>query len=111
LAIKEVAVTRRKLLVGAAASLLCAPAIVRAGSLMAVRGVIVPVQPIYWGFIDRLRFDWLWRSGQMLVPPVGWTPPPYPPRLSETPAAGDTGHSQVLDSTGIGGREGGQGVC
>jgi hypothetical protein len=82
--------TRRKLLIGASASLLCAPAIVRASSLMAIRGVIVPVQPIYYGFVDRLRFDWLWRSGQMLVPPVGWTPPPYPPRWSKTPTAGDT---------------------
>jgi hypothetical protein len=78
--------TRRKLLIGASASLLCAPAIVRAGSLMAVRGVILPVQTNYYGFVDRLRFDLLWRSGQMLVPPVGWTPPPYPLPGSKAPA-------------------------
>jgi len=90
--------TRRKLLIGASASLLCAPAIVRASSLMAVRGVIVPVQTNYYGFVDRLRFDWLWRSGQMRVLPVGWEPSPYPPRESKTPASANTGRSEVLDS-------------
>ena len=47
-------ITRRKLLIGAAASLLCAPAIVRIGSLMPVRGIIFPIQRNYYGFLERL---------------------------------------------------------
>src|SRR5271167_1990963 len=47
-------ISRRKLLIGAAASLLCAPAIVRIGSLMPVRGIIFPIHRNYYGFLDRL---------------------------------------------------------
>jgi hypothetical protein len=46
--------TRRKLLIGVAASLLCTPAIVRVGSLMPVRGIILPIQRNYYGFLERL---------------------------------------------------------
>src|SRR5271169_2448575 len=46
--------TRRKLLIGAAASLLCAPAIVRVGSLMPLRGIIIPTDRHYFGFLERL---------------------------------------------------------
>ena len=46
--------TRRKFLIGAAASLLCAPAIVRVGSLMPLRGVIFPTDRHCFGFLDRL---------------------------------------------------------
>ncbi len=46
--------TRRKLLIGAAASLLCAPAIVRVGSLMPVRGIIFPTERYHFGFVERL---------------------------------------------------------
>jgi hypothetical protein len=45
-------VTRRNFLVGASASLLSAPAVVRAASLMPVRNIII--DPPYWGFVDRL---------------------------------------------------------
>src|SRR5208337_946495 len=47
-------ISRRKLLIGAAASLLCAPAIVRVGSLMPVRGIVLPTERCYFGFVDRL---------------------------------------------------------
>src|SRR5271156_4466716 len=46
--------TRRELLIGAAASLLCAPAIVRVGSLMPVRGFVFPTERHYFGFVERL---------------------------------------------------------
>jgi hypothetical protein len=46
--------TRRSILIGAAASLLSAPAIVRASNLMPVRRVSFPYGPQYAGFVDRL---------------------------------------------------------
>lgn len=54
--------TRRTLLIGAGASLLCAPAVVRAASIMPVRQVIVSSPRPYAGFADRLFFDALDRS-------------------------------------------------
>ena len=42
----------------AAAGLMLAPTVVRAGSLMRLRGdvvVVPPVEPVYLGFVDRLR--------------------------------------------------------
>jgi hypothetical protein len=47
-------VTRRSIFIGAAASLLCAPAIVRAANLMPVRRLPFPFGPQYAGFVDRL---------------------------------------------------------
>jgi hypothetical protein len=47
-------ITRRSIFVGAAASLLCAPAIVRAANLMPVRRLSFPYGPQYAGFVDRL---------------------------------------------------------
>ena len=44
--------TRRNILIGAAASLICAPAIVRAASLMPVRGL--PLQFLNPEFLDPL---------------------------------------------------------
>ena len=44
--------TRRNILIGAAASLICAPAIVRAASLMPVRGL--PLQFLNLEFLDPL---------------------------------------------------------
>jgi len=44
--------TRRSILIGAAASLICAPAIVRAASLMPVRGL--PLQFLNPEFLNRL---------------------------------------------------------
>jgi hypothetical protein len=49
-------ITRRAIFVGAAASLLCAPAIVRFTSLMPVRRLPPPFGPQYAGFVDRLYF-------------------------------------------------------
>src|SRR4051794_19534857 len=48
--------TRRRIFIGGIASVICAPAIVRAESLMPIRALIVPMQPIHAGFIERLRF-------------------------------------------------------
>ena len=56
-------ITRRNCLIGASAALIGAPAIVRAGNVMAIRGV--PVQRAYYGFCDRLRIDCLYRSGKL----------------------------------------------
>ena len=47
-------ITRRSLFVGAAASLLCAPAIVRAANLMPVRRLPFPFGPQYAGYLERL---------------------------------------------------------
>jgi hypothetical protein len=47
-------ITRRSIFIGAAASLLCAPAIVRAANLMPVRRLPFPYGPQYAGFVDRL---------------------------------------------------------
>jgi hypothetical protein len=66
--------TRRSIFVGAAVSLICAPSIVRATSLMQVRGLILPIErplPIgrqYAGFCERLMYQSLesnLRAGRM----------------------------------------------
>ena len=60
--------TRRSIFVGAAVSLLCAPAIVRATSLMPVRRLRGPIGPQYAGFCERLMYQSLdsnLRAGQM----------------------------------------------
>src|ERR1700676_5001468 len=56
--------TRRSLFIGAAASLLCAPAIVRATNLMPVRRLPFPYGPQYAGYVDRLFFHSLESSLQ-----------------------------------------------
>lgn len=58
-------IARRTFFIGASATLVCAPAIVRAASLMPVRGIIVPVQQNYYGFVYRLWIDSLYRSGKL----------------------------------------------
>jgi hypothetical protein len=64
-------IDRRDFLICASATLICAPAVVRAESLMPVRGVILPVQSIvpvrsnYYGFCDRLWIDSRYRSGEL----------------------------------------------
>jgi hypothetical protein len=50
-------ITRRSIFIGAAASLLCAPAIVRAASLMPLRGLRVPIGPQSAGFCERLMYQ------------------------------------------------------
>jgi hypothetical protein len=58
-------ITRRSIFIGAAASLICTPALVRAASLMPIRRVIVatnpinPKKPIYLGFAGALRLHWM----------------------------------------------------
>ena len=49
-------ITRRGIFIGAAASLICAPAIVRATSLMPVRRLPPPFGPQYAGFCERLMY-------------------------------------------------------
>jgi hypothetical protein len=45
---------RRSIIIGAAASLICAPAIVRAASLMPIRGVVFSPEMCHFGFVERL---------------------------------------------------------
>ena len=45
--------TRRSIFIGAAVSLICAPAIVRAASLRPVRGIVFP-EMHQFGFVERL---------------------------------------------------------
>ncbi len=60
----QIALSRRRVLIGAASSLLCVPAIVRATSLMSVRGLIMPINILepplsdtpQEGFVHRLLF-------------------------------------------------------
>ena len=52
-------ITRRSIFIGAAASLICAPAIVRVTSLMPVRRLPPPFGPQYAGFVERLYFHTL----------------------------------------------------
>jgi hypothetical protein len=71
-------ISRRDCLIGASAALMTAPAIVRAGSLMPVRSVIIPSGCNYYGFVsndrscygfcDRLAIDWRYRSGALRGP-------------------------------------------
>jgi hypothetical protein len=49
----------RRSIIGVAASLLCAPAIVRFTNLMPVRRLPFPYGPQYAGFVERLRFHFL----------------------------------------------------
>jgi hypothetical protein len=50
------AALRRRFVLSAAASLVCAPAIVRAASLMPVRALILPVVRQWAGFVERILF-------------------------------------------------------
>jgi hypothetical protein len=61
-------ITRRSIFIGAAVSLICAPAIVRATSLMPVRRLLLPFGPQYAGFVERLMYQSLdsnLRAGRM----------------------------------------------
>jgi hypothetical protein len=50
-------ITRRSIVIGAAASLMCAPAIVRAASLTPVRCLRGPIGPRYAGLCQRLMYQ------------------------------------------------------
>jgi hypothetical protein len=56
--------TRRRIVIGAAVSLICAPAIVRATNLMPVRRLPFPYGPQYAGFVDRIYLHALERGLQ-----------------------------------------------
>jgi hypothetical protein len=61
-------IIRRNILIGAAASLICAPAIVRVASLMPVRRLPRPFGPQHAGFVERLMYQSLasnLRTGRM----------------------------------------------
>jgi hypothetical protein len=47
-------ITRRSFFGNATSAIFCAPAIVRAGALMPLRGIVFPIEPNYFGFVDRL---------------------------------------------------------
>jgi hypothetical protein len=68
--LSEKIITRRGFLISATTSLVFAPAVVRTENLMACRGFIVPVQHNHFGFVDRLRIDFLYRSGQLQGAPL-----------------------------------------
>jgi hypothetical protein len=75
-------ITRRSIFICAAASLLCAPAIVRAANLMPVRRLPFPFGPQYAGFVERLYLHALegslqagLRAGQTSIELCGRTIP------------------------------------
>jgi hypothetical protein len=47
-------IVRRNFLIGVAASLVCAPAVIRASSLMPVRSFAPLVERAHYGFVERL---------------------------------------------------------
>ena len=46
-------ITRRNVLIGASATLVCAPAVIRVAGLMPIRRIILPTAH-YYGFVERL---------------------------------------------------------
>ena len=63
---------RRKFLIGISAAVVSAPAIVRVGSLMPVRGIVMPVHKNYYqhyGFCDRLWLNGVMKVENCEVPP------------------------------------------
>jgi hypothetical protein len=61
-------ITRRSILIGAAATLFCGPAIVRASNLMPVRCLPFPFGRQYAGFVERLYFHTLERRLEAALP-------------------------------------------
>ncbi len=59
---------RREFLIGISAALVSAPAIVRVGSLMPVRGIVMPLQDNYYDFCDRLWIKSRYESGELRGP-------------------------------------------
>jgi hypothetical protein len=70
-------ITRRRFILAASASVICAPAIVRAASLMPVRA-IRPIGPQYYGWVERVFIHCL------------------TPHLSELSRAGLSAFNQLL---------------
>jgi hypothetical protein len=68
-ATKEVfMIPRRKFLIDIFAATVSAPAIVRVGSLMPVRGIVMPRQKNYYGFCDRLWVKSRYESEELRGP-------------------------------------------
>jgi hypothetical protein len=70
---------RRRFLIGAAATLICAPAIVRLTSLMPIRAVLIRSAPISddkltAGFVERLKFAWCCNALRGGTLPQTWDP-------------------------------------
>ncbi len=59
---------RRKFFAGTGAIFVSAPAVVRAASLMKLRGVVMPLPRNYYGFVDRLWRDALYRQEKLRGP-------------------------------------------
>jgi hypothetical protein len=57
ISVPEPRITRRGILIGATATLICAPAIVRATSLMPVRQLVLPPERISAGLCQRLLYQ------------------------------------------------------
>ena len=57
--------TRRKVLAGIFAVAASAPAIVGIGSLMSIRGMVMPVRKNYYGFCDRLWIKCRYENGEL----------------------------------------------
>jgi len=57
--------TRRKFLIGVSAAMVNAPAIVRVGSLMSIRGVVTPLCENHYGFCDRLWIKSRYQNGEL----------------------------------------------
>src|SRR5690348_10869592 len=55
----------RRLFVGSATASICAPAIVRATSLMPARHVATRIERRYYGFVERLWIGQCYRSGSL----------------------------------------------
>lgn len=91
-------ITRRSILVGASLSLVCAPAIVQAASLMKVRGLLSPIEkppyPQWVGFVERLRYDFLHRALK-----IGWDNKRHGPvvgGMSESAARKAVAHAYAM---------------
>ena len=71
-------ITRRSILIGATAALICAPAIVRAASLMPIKRVIIPIDPVVtivpmWaGYVEHLYYYFLEKALR-----AGWDDKPH----------------------------------
>jgi hypothetical protein len=62
---------RRNFLIGISAAAVSAPPIVRVGSLMTLRGIVMPVHksyPSHYGFCDRLWINWRYKDGELRGP-------------------------------------------
>ena len=64
--------TRRKFLFDISVAAASAPAIVGVGSLMSIRGVVMPLRKNYYGFCDRLWIKRRYESGELRGRALRW---------------------------------------